>query len=84
MVGSGGRAACAQAAARAAVPARFAGAGMSGGTLIVGGSQAGLQLAVSLRQLGDTSPIVLVGEEAYPPYQRPPLSKEFLAGEAEP
>jgi 3-phenylpropionate/trans-cinnamate dioxygenase ferredoxin reductase subunit len=56
---------------------------MSEGTLIVGGSQAGLQLAVSLRQLGDTSPIVLVSEENRPPYQRPPLSKEFLAGEAD-
>jgi 3-phenylpropionate/trans-cinnamate dioxygenase ferredoxin reductase subunit len=56
---------------------------MSNGTLIVGGSQAGLQLAVSLRQLGDTSPITLVGEETHPPYQRPPLSKEFLTGQAE-
>jgi 3-phenylpropionate/trans-cinnamate dioxygenase ferredoxin reductase subunit len=56
---------------------------MSNGTLIVGGSQAGLQLAVSLRQLGDTSPIILVGEETHAPYQRPPLSKEFLAGQAE-
>src|SRR5688500_7265101 len=52
------------------------------GTLIVGASQAGVQLAVSLRELGDTSPITLVGAEAYPPYQRPPLSKEFLTGTA--
>ncbi|MBQ0826011.1 NAD(P)/FAD-dependent oxidoreductase [Streptomyces tagetis] len=57
---------------------------MPGGTLIVGASQAGLQLAVSLRQLGDTEPITLVGEEVHPPYQRPPLSKEFLAGKAGP
>ncbi|MER5911486.1 FAD-dependent oxidoreductase [Streptomyces sp. NPDC001982] len=56
---------------------------MTGGTLIVGASQAGLQLAVSLRQLGDTEPITLVGEESHPPYQRPPLSKEFLAGKAD-
>jgi 3-phenylpropionate/trans-cinnamate dioxygenase ferredoxin reductase subunit len=55
---------------------------VSNGTLIVGASQAGLQLAVSLRQLGDTEPITLVGEEDHPPYQRPPLSKEFLTGEA--
>jgi 3-phenylpropionate/trans-cinnamate dioxygenase ferredoxin reductase subunit len=54
------------------------------GTLIVGASQAGVQLAVSLRELGDTSPITLVGAEVYPPYQRPPLSKEFLAGTAGP
>ncbi len=52
-------------------------------TLIVGASQAGLQLAVSLRQLGDDGAITLVGEEVHPPYERPPLSKEFLAGAAE-
>jgi 3-phenylpropionate/trans-cinnamate dioxygenase ferredoxin reductase component len=56
---------------------------MSEGTLIIGGGQAGLQLAVSLRQLGDTSPIVLVSAETRPPYQRPPLSKEFLVGRAD-
>jgi 3-phenylpropionate/trans-cinnamate dioxygenase ferredoxin reductase subunit len=52
------------------------------GTVIVGASQAGVQLAVSLRELGDTGPITLVGAEPYPPYQRPPLSKEFLTGTA--
>jgi 3-phenylpropionate/trans-cinnamate dioxygenase ferredoxin reductase subunit len=55
----------------------------SNGTLIVGASQAGLQLAVSLRQFGDTAPITLVGAEPLPPYQRPPLSKEFLTGTAD-
>lgn len=50
------------------------------GTLIVGASQAGLQVAVSLRELGDTGPVTLVGAEEHPPYQRPPLSKEFLTG----
>lgn len=50
------------------------------GTLIVGASQAGLQLAVSLRELGDEEPITLVGAEVHAPYQRPPLSKEFLTG----
>jgi 3-phenylpropionate/trans-cinnamate dioxygenase ferredoxin reductase subunit len=53
------------------------------GTLVVGASQAGVQLAVSLRQLGDPDPITLVGAEPHPPYQRPPLSKEFLAGTAD-
>jgi 3-phenylpropionate/trans-cinnamate dioxygenase ferredoxin reductase subunit len=53
------------------------------GTLIVGASQAGLQLAATLRQSGATGPITLVGEELHPPYQRPPLSKEFLAGRAD-
>lgn len=53
---------------------------MSGGTLVVGASQAGVQLATSLRELGDTAPITLLGAEAHAPYQRPPLSKEFLSG----
>ncbi|TDW31596.1 NAD(P)/FAD-dependent oxidoreductase [Cryobacterium psychrophilum] len=51
------------------------------GTLIIGNCQAGVQLASSLRDLGDTEPIVLVGEESHAPYQRPPLSKAFLKGE---
>ncbi|MET0704170.1 MAG: FAD-dependent oxidoreductase [Mycobacterium sp.] len=55
----------------------------SAGTLIVGASQAGLQLAVSLRDGGDRSPITLVGDEPHGPYQRPPLSKAFLHGTAE-
>lgn len=55
---------------------------MSAGTLVVGASQAGLQLAVSLRQLGEEGPITLVGAEPHAPYQRPPLSKEFLVGTA--
>jgi len=53
------------------------------GTVIVGASQAGLQLAVSLRELGDTGAITLVGAEPHPPYQRPPLSKEYLSGNAD-
>jgi 3-phenylpropionate/trans-cinnamate dioxygenase ferredoxin reductase subunit len=53
------------------------------GTLIVGASQAGLQLAVSLRELGETGVITLVGAEMHPPYQRPPLSKEYLSGTAD-
>jgi 3-phenylpropionate/trans-cinnamate dioxygenase ferredoxin reductase subunit len=51
------------------------------GTLIVGASQAGIQLAVSLRGAGDAKPITLVGEEPHAPYQRPPLSKAFLRGD---
>jgi 3-phenylpropionate/trans-cinnamate dioxygenase ferredoxin reductase component len=52
------------------------------GTLIVGASQAGVQLAASLRDLGDDEPILLTGSEPRPPYQRPPLSKAYLAGQA--
>jgi 3-phenylpropionate/trans-cinnamate dioxygenase ferredoxin reductase component len=56
---------------------------MTAGTLVVGASQAGLQLAVSLRDAGDTGPITLVGAEPHAPYQRPPLSKAYLQGGAE-
>lgn len=49
------------------------------GTLIVGASQAGLQIATTLRELGDEGTITLVGSEATAPYQRPPLSKAYLA-----
>lgn len=52
------------------------------GILIVGASQAGAQLATSLRELGATVPITLVGAEQHLPYQRPPLSKAFLSGKA--
>lgn len=50
-------------------------------TLIIGNCQAGVQLATSLREYGDSNPIVLLGEETHTPYQRPPLSKGFLKGE---
>jgi 3-phenylpropionate/trans-cinnamate dioxygenase ferredoxin reductase subunit len=50
------------------------------GTLIVGACQAGMQLAASLRELGDSAPITLVGEEPHAPYQRPPLSKGLHGG----
>jgi 3-phenylpropionate/trans-cinnamate dioxygenase ferredoxin reductase subunit len=53
-------------------------------TLIVGACQAGVQLAATLRELGDTGAIIMVGEEAHRPYQRPPLSKGWLKGELEP
>lgn len=52
---------------------------MSGdGVVIVGAGQAGIQLADSLRQEGYSLPISIIGDEAGLPYQRPPLSKEFL------
>jgi 3-phenylpropionate/trans-cinnamate dioxygenase ferredoxin reductase subunit len=49
-------------------------------TLVVGAGQAGLELVTALRDLGDTEPIVLIGDEPVPPYDRPPLSKGYLAG----
>ncbi|MCE7902356.1 MAG: pyridine nucleotide-disulfide oxidoreductase [Gammaproteobacteria bacterium PRO9] len=49
--------------------------------VIAGAGHAAGQSVVSLRQGGFDGRIVLVGEEPYLPYQRPPLSKKFLAGE---
>ena len=56
---------------------------MSESVLIVGGGQAAAQLVVSLRQGGHEGPITLVGEEDTVPYQRPPLSKQYLGGTME-
>ena len=53
---------------------------MPHGTLIIGASQAGLQIATSLRDLGYEAPITLLGAEALAPYQRPPLSKGYVMG----
>lgn len=50
--------------------------------LIIGAGQAGGELAGMLRQQGFAGSIVLVGDEPYLPYRRPPLSKTFLSGEA--
>ncbi len=49
--------------------------------LIVGGGQGGAQAAVMLRQHGFSGTIAIVGEEPYAPYDRPPLSKEYLLGD---
>jgi 3-phenylpropionate/trans-cinnamate dioxygenase ferredoxin reductase subunit len=49
--------------------------------VIVGASHAAAQLAAGLRQGGWEGGISVVGEEALPPYHRPPLSKAYLAGE---
>ena len=49
--------------------------------VIVGAGQAAGQAAASLRQGGFEGEITLLGDEAYAPYQRPPLSKQYLAGE---
>jgi 3-phenylpropionate/trans-cinnamate dioxygenase ferredoxin reductase subunit len=49
--------------------------------LVAGAGQAGAQLAISLRQGGFTGSICLVGDEPELPYERPPLSKEYLVGD---
>jgi len=51
--------------------------------VIAGAGHAAGQAAVSLRQGGFPGRIIMFGEEPYLPYQRPPLSKKFLAGELE-
>lgn len=53
---------------------------MSDTIVIVGAGQAGGQLALNLRNEGHQGPIVLIGAEPHPPYQRPPLSKHHLSG----
>lgn len=47
--------------------------------VIVGTGHAGAQAAIALRQEGFDGTIALIGEEDFPPYERPPLSKEYLA-----
>jgi 3-phenylpropionate/trans-cinnamate dioxygenase ferredoxin reductase subunit len=49
--------------------------------LIVGAGHGGAQAAIMLRQLGYQGSIAIVGEEPKLPYERPPLSKEYFAGE---
>lgn len=50
------------------------------GTVIIGAGQAAAQAAQSLRSGGYGAPILMLGDEAAPPYQRPPLSKAYLSG----
>ena len=51
------------------------------GIVIVGGGQAAGQAAASLRQAGYEGEVVVLAEEPHLPYQRPPLSKQYLSGE---
>ena len=53
------------------------------GMVIIGCGQAGGQAAASLRQEKYEGPITMIGQEPYIPYQRPPLSKQYLSGEQE-
>ena len=50
--------------------------------VIVGASLAGATAAATLRQDGFDGDVVLIGRETHPPYERPPLSKQYLRGEA--
>ncbi|HEY1752934.1 MAG TPA: FAD-dependent oxidoreductase [Caulobacteraceae bacterium] len=53
------------------------------GVVIVGAGHAGGVAAATLRQYGYEAPVTLVGDEPVAPYQRPPLSKAWLKGEAD-
>lgn len=49
---------------------------------IIGAGQAGFQAAASLRDSGFAGRVILIGDEPVLPYQRPPLSKSYLAGQS--
>jgi 3-phenylpropionate/trans-cinnamate dioxygenase ferredoxin reductase subunit len=49
--------------------------------VIIGAGHGAGQAAASLRQEGHEGPIIIFGDEAHIPYQRPPLSKQYLSGE---
>lgn len=51
--------------------------------LLVGGGMAAAHCAAELRNRGAEGDVLLVGREPEPPYERPPLSKEYLRGEVE-
>ncbi len=52
---------------------------MSAGVIVVGAGQAGGRAALLLAERGHPGPVTVIGAEALPPYERPPLSKEMLA-----
>jgi 3-phenylpropionate/trans-cinnamate dioxygenase ferredoxin reductase component len=52
------------------------------GLVIIGASYAGVQAALGARGAGYSEPVTIVADEQSLPYERPPLSKEFLLGEA--
>ena len=51
--------------------------------LLIGGGLAAASCASELRKRGADGSVLLIGREPEPPYERPPLSKEYLRGEAE-
>lgn len=55
---------------------------MRAGMVIVGAGECGGRAALALRELGFDGPVTLVGDEPHLPYERPPLSKEAMTGEA--
>ncbi|MCF3641473.1 FAD-dependent oxidoreductase [Rhizobium sp. TRM95111] len=56
---------------------------MAGRIVVAGGGQAAFAFIAKLRALKDERPVTIVSAEACYPYQRPPLSKKYLLGEAD-
>lgn len=54
---------------------------MQADVVIVGAGHGGAQAAIALRQRGFEGSILMIGRDGEPPYERPPLSKDYLAGE---
>jgi len=54
---------------------------MNADIVIVGTGHGGAQAAIALRQHGFEGSILMIGRDGEPPYERPPLSKDYLAGE---
>ncbi|MDN7524118.1 MULTISPECIES: FAD-dependent oxidoreductase [Burkholderia] len=67
----------------AAVPPALKDTGLPASVVIVGGGAAAIAAAVTLRQEGYPHAITLLSADADPPYDRPNLSKDYLAGTAE-
>lgn len=53
------------------------------GLIVVGGGPAGLSAARAFREAGGTGSVRILSDDLHPPYNRPPLSKDFLRGESE-
>jgi 3-phenylpropionate/trans-cinnamate dioxygenase ferredoxin reductase subunit len=52
--------------------------------VIIGGGECGARAALALRETGYAGQVTLIGAEPHLPYERPPLSKEFMVGDGEP
>lgn len=50
------------------------------GLVVVGSGPAGLAAVRSFREHDPASPVIMITEDPYPPYARPPLTKDFLRG----
>ena len=63
------------------VGARRCVSGESKGLVVVGGGPAALETARSFREAGGAGPVSVVSVDAHPPYNRPPLTKDYLRGD---